>query len=163
LALTRPLWFTAIAIPNRIGRATPDGQVAEYELPTPDAGLLRLAVGPDGGVWFLECKIHAVGRITMDGQITEFPGLDMAAGPGIAIGPDGAVWFTSFDGNRIERMTLDGQVTGYAVPTEKSNPYHIVAGPDRALWFTEMDGNAIGRVALNPTTSVLDPVAATDE
>jgi len=90
-----------------------------------------------------------MGRISLDGQITEFPALDgMAAGPGVTAGPDGALWFTSFDGNRIERMAVDGHVTGYAVPTENSFPYHIVTGPDGALWFTEMDGNAIGRLVL---------------
>jgi virginiamycin B lyase len=90
-----------------------------------------------------------MGRITTDGQATEFAALTgMATGPGVTAGPDRAVWFTSFDGNRIERMTVDGDLTGYAVPTENSFPYHVVTGPDGALWFTEMDGNAIGRLQL---------------
>jgi virginiamycin B lyase len=61
---------------------------------------------------------------------------------------------------RKKRITLDGQVMGYAVPTDKSNPYHIVAGPDGALWFTEMNGNAIARIELNPTTSAAGEMAS---
>ncbi len=98
------LWFTEEA--GAIGRLTVDGTFAEYVVPTPNAAPDRIAKGPDGALWFTEWAVPAVGRIAMDGSITETP----LAPPGtsdaydITAGPDGALWVTS-DYSTIYRVS----------------------------------------------------------
>ncbi len=103
------LWFTEGTgppgcPPGRVGRITPDGTITEYPLPQPSNQRLAptdhgscprgIAAGPDGNLWFTEYAGSAIGRITPDGTITEYP-LPTFGGPeGIAAGPDGNMWFT---------------------------------------------------------------------
>jgi virginiamycin B lyase len=48
-----------------------------------------------------------VARITVTGEITEFPVPTTMSSPyGIASGPDGNVWFTEFSKNRISRIEI---------------------------------------------------------
>ncbi len=62
-------------------------------------------MGPDGAMWFAEANIGMIGRIALDGTITEFPLPSPSAVPRfIVTGPDGALWFTEFDANKIARM-----------------------------------------------------------
>jgi virginiamycin B lyase len=150
---------------------------AVYPLPAPESRPLRLAAGPDGAVWFTQQWGNRIGRITVDGRLTEYP---LPAAPtvrkpgdpagtlatsipvGITAGPDGAVWFTQGSTNRIGRITPAGQITEYPVPTAvsvpsggygpltTSNPVALVTGADGALWFTQLDCNRIGRLELRP-------------
>ncbi|WP_439953445.1 virginiamycin B lyase family protein, partial [Escherichia coli] len=50
-------------------------------LPTPDSAPQGIAAGPDGGLWFTEVAADAVGRITTDGKVTEFPLTSDPPGP----------------------------------------------------------------------------------
>jgi streptogramin lyase len=118
--------------------------------------------GPDGNLWFAE--IHAIGRITPGGQITEFrQGLAPDSEPvEIMAGPDGNLWFTEGVTDRIGRITPAGVITEFAVLGTGDRQVFvdgITAGPDGNIWFTEQNG-AIGRitprglVAVFPTNSV---------
>jgi streptogramin lyase len=118
--------------------------------------------GPDGNLWFAE--IHAIGRITPEGQVTEYTtGLAPDSEPvEITAGPDGNLWFTEGVTDRIGRITPAGFITEFAVPGTGSRQVFvdgITAGPDGNIWFTEQ-GGAIGRitptgkVAVFPTNSV---------
>ena len=121
--------------------APPDG-ITEYPLPS---GLLYpqkvpsgIAAGPDGNMWFTEYQGNAIGRITPDGTITEYPLPTAGSQPnGIAAGPDGNLWFTEYAGNQIGRITPAGTITEYPLPTADGLPNEIAAGPDGNLWFTE--------------------------
>jgi virginiamycin B lyase len=147
------LWFTegggnmGVHGGHRIGVITPDGQIL-HEFPiTANSYSYAITVGPDGNLWFTENLANQIGRITVDGTLTEFPLPQEHSGPyaGITVGPDGNLWFTEneqtgpapMNGNRIGRITPDGQVTEFDLPSPRRNPLNITAGPDGNLWFTE--------------------------
>lgn len=145
------LWFPDVW-GNRIGRATPAGEIIEYPLPTPGAAPVGIAAGPDGALWFTEQFGDKIGRITTTGTITEFP-LPIAGSfaQQIATGPDGALWFTApgtsaNGGGRIGRISTQGVVKEYLVNNGDSGPQGITTGPDGALWFTDITGSRIGRI-----------------
>jgi virginiamycin B lyase len=108
-------------------------------------------VGPDGAFWFGQQIANKIGRLTLDGDLTEYPvptagSLRFAqcayqssapAEGGITVGPDSNLWFTERVGNKIARMTLRGHLDEFAVPTPDSGPLGLSMGPDGALWFVE--------------------------
>ena len=97
-----------------------------------------IAAGADGNLWFTEKQANRVGRITVDGAITEFALPTAKASPdGIALGPDGNIWFSESDIDRIARVTPDGRVSEFgAGMTPGSRPLSIVVR-DGALWFSQ--------------------------
>lgn len=131
-----------------------------------------IARGPDGNLWFTELE-DKIGRITPQGQVTEFsvPGalaMTTAEGAplgrfgGIAAGPDGALWFTELRG-AVGRITPQGDVSEFEQGISGGAvPQSIVAGPDGALWFTELFGGRIGRISPlgQVTETALDPGSA---
>ena len=69
------LWFTLNSGPNYtdfIGRMTTNGTVQQFPVPTPNATTRAITAGPDGALWFTEDD-GKIGRITLQGNITEFP------------------------------------------------------------------------------------------
>jgi virginiamycin B lyase len=156
------LWFAGIrnvsgGFVDVLGKVTPKGSVAEFELGTHAAnlGLSDIAVGPDGNLWFTEGGRTKVGRITTGGQITEF---ELPAGAGsataIAAGPDGNLWFTESGAARIGRITTQGTVTEF--PLAGAREFwggDIAAGPDGGLWTTLPGAGAIARVGSDGTVT----------
>lgn len=67
------LWITESQLGDgdRVGRMTPDGEFEDWPLPEPGAALDDITAGPDGAMWFGESRAGRIGRISMDGQITE--------------------------------------------------------------------------------------------
>ena len=151
------LWFTEFRA-NRIGRITTAGVVSEFVIPTSNIGPLDIAAGPDGALWFSEHGT-GVGRITITGEIREFPTGAFNLGDstvGIALGPDGNMWFVELagtmdgrkpDGNRVGRITMKGEVTEFPIPSQTGSPINIAVGPDRNIWFTK--GGIVGRVTMD--------------
>jgi virginiamycin B lyase len=130
------IWFVEKDDPGRVGRSTPQGQMVEFVIPTPGAYPQNITAGPDGAMWFTENGASKVGRITMDGQITEF-GLPPHTGPqGLTTGPDGNLWIAETYGNAIARMTPQGALTEFPIPMPNSYPEEITTGSDGALWAT---------------------------
>src|SRR6266567_261833 len=135
------------------------------------SGPQGITVGPDGALWFTEPELNKIGRITTQGQVSEFAlpiarmgPAEITAGPdgalwfaqpssldppsnggGITTGPDGALWFTQGWGP-LGRITTQGHITLFS-PHYTGGPGRIVAGHDGALWMTEVDPHAglIGR------------------
>ena len=123
--------------------------ITEFPIPTPGAGSLRIALGPDGNLWFTESRANKIGRITPSGEITEFPAPAAGGYPaGICAGPDGNLWFAENGSNRIGRITPQGSITEFPIPNAfpLGGPAEITTGPDGNLWFTETDGGVGGRV-----------------
>ena len=96
-------------------------------------------------MWFSEIDEgygrDAIGRMTANGQYTDWP-LPAATDPhSIVAGPDRAMWFTERTG--IGRITASGTVTNFPFQSG-GRPDDIISGPDGALWFTT--GTRVGRI-----------------
>jgi streptogramin lyase len=136
------LWFTVPSRPE-IGRITVAGRFASIPGPL---GVYGIAPGPDGAIWFTD-DANTIGKVTMIGEITEFPIPTSNSGPrGIVAGPDGSLWFTENRANRIGRITTAGVVSEFPIPTADSGPSEITAGPDGNLWFIETTANRIAYI-----------------
>ena len=153
------MWFTD-AFVGRIGRVTTDGMITKVTpvagaetLPSdhccqePNAGLVGIAVGPDGALWYTINASASIGRITTTGVTSSFLG-PLARPDLMAAGPHGDVWFA--DAERIGRITSAGVTRSFSEPV---GPGGIAAGPDGAMWFTNLTGSdfcsspcSIGRV-----------------
>ena len=75
------LWFTEQAL-GRIGRISTTGVLQEFAIPN-TSGVAQgeygspaprfITAGPDGALWFTDGGDESIGRITTDGQISEYP------------------------------------------------------------------------------------------
>jgi virginiamycin B lyase len=107
-----------------------------------------IAYGPDGNIWFTDTDLNKIGRMTLDGKVTEFdvPTPDSLPA-GIIAGPDGNIWFTEVSGGKIGRITPNGVIREFTLPSRAnghSTPVALVVGPDGNLWFSDHD--ALGRI-----------------
>jgi virginiamycin B lyase len=86
-----------------------------------------------------------VGRITADGQVTEYPLPNRSARPHaiIADPADGGCWFTEWAANCIGRITPAGEVEEYGLPTPSSEPHGPTRGTDGSIYAAL----EIGRIA----------------
>jgi streptogramin lyase len=121
------------------------------QLPAPYTRPGIITRGPDGNLWFIvplfnEFPGNAIGKMTLDGHVTEYAIPTYKSNPhGIIAGPDGNIWFTENAANKIGRITPDGAITEFALPTG-SSPEQITAGPDGNLWFTESGRSVLSRM-----------------
>jgi virginiamycin B lyase len=123
---------------SRIARITPKGEITEFVLPRPNSGPGDITAGADGAMWFLELSgnmdgVQAdgarVGRITMDGRISEFELPEKSPSPiNIAVGPDRNIWYTR--GSRVGRVTPDGRIAEFELGAG-SRGAGLSAGSDR--------------------------------
>jgi virginiamycin B lyase len=104
-------------------------------------------ISPDG---------NRVGRITMDGVITEFQIPSQGGSPiNIAVGPDRNVWYTK--GANLGRVTPAGDITEFPIAVGNARAVGVSAGSDRQppdritdrLWFTDPVNNRIGYLEFN--------------
>jgi streptogramin lyase len=139
------------------------------------AVLIGTGVSSTGQVWFTESNSGKVGKITPDGEVTQFLLADPPNSPHrLTAGADGTMWFTNFQGNAVGHITPDGAVTEYPVlsapthsldeiakaagasgkewfstannPAPSSSPFGITHAADGTVWFTQFKGNRIGCV-----------------
>lgn len=154
-----------------IDRMTPTGEVTQFELPGPGSFPTRLALGPDGNVWFTETQEDRVGRITPAGAIQMFQ-LPRGARPlEIVSGADGNLWVTEEkdDPAALARIDPSGQYTEFPLD-EGVYEGALATGPDGRLWFATGPGTIermtpsgrVSRVELPHATSVVDIVAGAD-
>jgi virginiamycin B lyase len=154
-----------------IDRMTPAGQVTQFELPGPGSFPTRLALGPEGNVWFTEMQEDKVGRISPAGAIQMFQLPDGTRPVEIALGADGNLWVTeeNDDPGALGRIDPSGRYTEF--PLEQGvYAGALAAGPDGRLWFASGPGTIarmtpsgrVSRVELPHATSVIDIVAGSD-
>ncbi|MFH1149554.1 MAG: hypothetical protein V1748_03675 [Actinomycetota bacterium] len=85
------VWFTEYQT-NKIGRATKDGTITEFNMPS-GTGPAFITAAPDGNLWFTVFDTGQIGRCTTAGVMTMYP-VPAGAGSqprGITVGPDGAL------------------------------------------------------------------------
>jgi streptogramin lyase len=137
----------------RLSPTSPVGKITEFPLSSKSSPG-AITAGPDGNLWFTENMLDSkVGRITLNGTITEFPfSTPQGSLEGITAGPDGNLWFVEY--NRVARITPQGKLTQFLLPTPSSYLWDITTGPDGNLWFTYYiynNGSWIGRITSNGT------------
>ncbi len=121
-------------------------RVKYFSTPSIDAWPWYIVVGPQRALWFTELFADAIGRITMDGHITDFP-IGSEEPEGIVEGPDGNLWFTAPGAQAIGRLTPQGAVTNFPIPgSPNASPRGITVGSDGNLWYVEFYDGYIGRV-----------------
>lgn len=125
------------------------GGFNEFPVLTINSTPFDITAGSDGNLWFTQSLYPAIGRMTPQGVVTEFPVSGLTTG--IAAGPDGALWFTEYTARKIGRITTAGVLTEYSVADTNAYLRDITAGPDGALWFIEDFANKIGRIATDGT------------
>jgi streptogramin lyase len=124
----RALWF-AEGLAGSIGRLSSDGALEQFTVPNPrdvPAGWLgapapqHIAVGGDGAIWFTDPGDDSLGRVTLDGQITEYPipqlpaslevqaGVSEALPDAIAAGAGGEMWVTEANAKAIAEVNPAG-------------------------------------------------------
>ena len=120
------------------------GQITEYSLPN-GSGPWGITKGSDGNLWFTEQVGQKIGKITTQGNITEYP-VSVCCPISVTTGPNGRMWFTvSYDNGDVDtsyigKSTLQGKTTLYPI---YSQDYHhlwgLTMGPDHNIWFTVYD------------------------
>jgi len=140
----KALWFTVSSTGENtkqfIGRMPSDG--TNYRLwPLPDESLYpgRIVTGPDDALWFTTA--HGIGRITVNGDITEHPMPDGSTPVDIAVGTDRALWFSTNRGS-IGRVTTSGEITLHPL-NETTRLIGIAAAPDGTLWVADGENDKL--------------------
>jgi hypothetical protein len=112
--------------------AFPDpGSLSVHRLPPrpglPPRGLASLALGPDGNLWFTQKEAGRIGRMTPEGEFTEFPLAPGHSPVAIIRGHDGRMLFT------LEGQDLIGSIRAVAEPGGKE-PSAASAAEAAASW-----------------------------
>lgn len=134
------LALAASALLVTTGATPAEAAVTVFPVPTSNAGLGRITTAPDGSMWFVEEDANKVGRITPQGQITEF-GLgetttDESRVMDLDVAPDGKVWIVYDSGWKAARLDpATGNAEGYGLG---AYPYGgaVRVAPDGAAWIT---------------------------
>lgn len=100
------MWFTSSTL---IGRITVSGAATYYRIPSGASTSGFITQGRDGAVWFTEEAANKIGRISMQGQITEYAVPTANAKPlGIVRDPgacgSNTIWFAEAGSGKIASL-----------------------------------------------------------
>lgn len=144
-------------------RAARGPTIATYPIPTADAGLDSIVVGPDRNLWVSESRGWKLARITTRGAITEraVPEPSGSSGPTALVrGADGYLWFLTDSRVRVRRTTPTGAIESVASNATGRIFDELVAGAGRGVWLTETGGAGGGNIyrlrGVNPSTGALE-------
>jgi virginiamycin B lyase len=141
-----------------IGRITSEGLVSEFQLPGStnkyinnyvDSISYAITRGSDGNLWFTEAEANKVGKITPQGDITEYDLPERGMSPrSITVGPDGNIWLMIAGDQESMVISMD---TNGKIVKELSVPginlgQALTFGPDGNLWFRGAGFRSIGRL-----------------
>jgi virginiamycin B lyase len=116
-------------------------QFTRFPTPTSNSFPGDITTGADGNLWCTEQAVDKFARITPQGLITEFTGVNSPSS--IAAGPDGNLWITNAFVPEIARVTPALNITIFPTP---SNPHTIRPGNANNLLFTEFSANKIASI-----------------
>jgi streptogramin lyase len=143
-----------MTIRSVIDRITPAGQISEFALPpgthTYSESPAGLTSGPDNSVWYL--RYDRLGRMSMNGDVTELPITGPSDAGDLAAGPEGNLWYTSTERTNgqplfysLGKTTPNGETQKFPIGSDVGL-WGITAGPDNAVWFTQTFTKKIGRI-----------------
>jgi virginiamycin B lyase len=135
---------SASTVDARLPRRQPS--LALFDTPTAGSWPDYIVKGPQHAMWFSEFYTDRIGRVTMNGKMTEFSLPDNTDIEGITFGSDGNIWFSAPGANQIGRMTPAGSVTTFAIPANDPDPRGMTLGPDGNVWYVEFYDGYIGRL-----------------
>jgi virginiamycin B lyase len=128
--------------------------LTEFALPS-RSDPIRIASGSDGNIWFTETNRNRVGRITPNGEITEYVVIQYYEDHGasyftqpyaITDAPGKGLFFTTLTGG-VYRISYTGQIQGLSgVPWGYGGPLGIADGPDGNIWVTDIVGPLVARI-----------------
>ena len=113
----------------------PEGEIIEFPISTADSRPLSIIAGRGDEMWFAEYRAPNLGRVSLDGTITEFQVEDVAEGyRDLVQDAEGAIWLSSADTPNITKRNADGTVTRF--PLGELIASHLSIGRDGDIWFT---------------------------
>ena len=91
------MWFTEFGT-SRVARLNPAGWPAptidEFPTVTASSNPVGIVAGKDGALWVTESGLDRVGRVSVNGTVSEYTSPVTGLGlKGIAVAPDGSIWF----------------------------------------------------------------------
>ncbi len=138
-------WYTDTSI-RAISRISADGRIQSFPLSTPIVRLGRLAVAPDGAVWFADIVTAGVTQL-QDGVYRRHGVGEQGTPYGIAVDAKGVVWTTLQGADKLGRVSTDGKIAVFDVPTRNSGLGDVAVDRNGAVWFLELRANKIARFA----------------
>ncbi len=130
------------------------GIVRNNPLPSGDA-ISSMTIGGDGNFWFTDYQRDAIGRMSVNGTVREFPltSANALAAPWygqsqIATACDGAVWFSEPGPNKVARIDLTGKINEFSIPTPSALVGPVATAPGKAcrkpeVWVGEQNVNKL--------------------
>src|SRR5205809_1609629 len=135
--------------------------ITQFPLPNPSPAAQAFGIRPylDHAMWFTEKATGKLGRITPDGNITEYALPDPNRQPTDLVVAT-YIWVTESNANKIGRINplsvvSEGAIipgtnfTEFNVPTANSQPFAMTLGVG-GIFFTEAIGNRLGFIK-NPS------------
>jgi len=105
------VWFVETGA-NALGRIDAHGVIREFPVPTPNASLRGVTVGPDNNLlWYTANFANQIGCMTPDGEVLgEFPIPTAASGPRcITAFSNGRLYFTQYDASSIGEVVVENR------------------------------------------------------
>lgn len=149
------VWFT-----EKVGKNLSmfDPEKEEFRVyPIPSSwgnlGPSRIALSPDGEVWFTvhrwaegAADTNIVGRFTpSDGSFKRYIISTKATPEELLADKNGFVWFLAPDENKLYRFNPeDSSLKGLLIPTLNSYPRGLMIDKKGNIWFAEANANKIG-------------------
>src|SRR5262249_33304160 len=135
-----------------ISHISPEGSIRSFPLSTPIVLLGRLALAPDGAVWFADVTTASVTRL-QDSKFMRYDVGSLGATPyGMSVDAGGAVWTTLQGAEQLGLVAGGGQVPAFDVPTRNSGLSDLALDRSGAVWFLEMRANQVARFAVGRFT-----------
>ena len=149
-------WFTD-PTEVQISRIVASGEIKSFPLGTPISRLGRLAIAPDGGVWFAESTAFGFTRLK-DGKLTRNVPKSAQGGPyGVTVDAKGIVWGTLQGANQLVKIEPGKEITEFELPTRGSSPSDVAADAAGNVWVTEFRGNKIAKFSDGKFTEFVVP------
>jgi streptogramin lyase len=128
-------------------RISSSGEVAQFALDSAIARLGRVAVAPDGAVWFADATGAGITQLK-DGAFTRHELGSAGSGPyGVAVTADGIVWATLQTGSKLIRIEPNGAMATIDLSQPGAVPTDLAVGTDGPVWFLQFRANRIGRLS----------------